>query len=294
MVRIAITGNCQARPLGEAIRRLAMNTEITSTIIVHLAQDEDEALHAEDLRSSDLIFAQRVTDGYPCKFVRLSELRAKYPGKVISFPNLYCSAYNPELTYVKTSKKRPLPGPFGDYHIKTLHDAFLQGSSVNNAVQSHLDPDYNEAVYGLAVEKSLEDLRQREIDTDIQISKWIQQHLWKQRLFFTFNHPCYNLIRELAYRLLVSAAIPILTPVRCPSVQNEPLGRYRCQPNAWIRRKYRFSFSDEPDYIGSAIHFEKCGAHKLGEIKHYSTQEIAECYFLIYDRLLNKLNSTDL
>ncbi|MGB5133799.1 MAG: WcbI family polysaccharide biosynthesis putative acetyltransferase [Prochlorococcaceae cyanobacterium] len=293
MVRIAITGNCQARPLAEAIRRIGINTEITSTIIVHLVQDEDEALHAENLRSSDLIFAQRVTDGYPCKFVRLSALRAKYPGKVLSFPNLYCSSYNPELTYVRTSGKRPLAGPFGDYHIKTLHDAFLKGSSVDNAVQSHLDPDYNEAVYGLAVEKSLEELRQRELDTDIQISEWIQQHLWMQRLFFTFNHPSYRLICELACRLLVSAAIPMLTPAQCPSVQNEPLGRYRCQPNAWIRRQHGFSFSNEPDYIGSAIHFEKDGNHKPGEIQHYSTQEIAECYFLIYDRFLNKLHSSN-
>ena len=75
-MRVAVFGNCQARPLSSALQAAIPDLEVLDVVVVHLAKqaDADQTLAAID--SADLVLAQRVVEDYPTPFVRTGELRS--------------------------------------------------------------------------------------------------------------------------------------------------------------------------------------------------------------------------
>lgn len=288
---IAVVGNCQARPLAQALAALfPTGAEIATVAVVQLLDDADAPEYEPGLDAADWIFAQSVAETYPCSFVRTAVLGQRYAHKLRRWPNLFYHGYNPELVYLRGVQGRPLAGPLGDYHNATLLEAWRRGMSAEQALQMHLDDEYNDLAYRDVPERSLLELARREAGTDVRLTPWIRERRWEQRLFFTFNHPAAALIAETARQLVeATGAAPALPAARGRAP--EPLGAYRPPVNPWVRRSQHCTLEDSRLYAGVEVLEAGGGQVRVGKRRLYEPREIADTFFSVYDRCADMLSA---
>lgn len=200
-MKLVVIGNCQARPLADYIEKLVPSINVTSTPIVHLLKDSDEETYRAYLDEADVIVTQMISDAYPCKFIRTSEIKRLYKNKTHTIVNLYFSGFTPDLFYIRHPEVTTLRGPLGEYHNKTILDGWLLGISQEQVVGWLSDPFYNKQEYGKEDAKSLDELKAREATVDIKIADFIESTRGESRTFFTFNHPSSVLLIEYAKRI---------------------------------------------------------------------------------------------
>ena len=280
--KIAVVGNCQANPLGNVLSVMTDDVQVTKTAIVHLLNSGQEGEYAPAFEDADVILAQRVADTYPCSFVRSAELKAKYGGKVVTWPNLYYAGYNPELMYIRQPSGKPLPGPLGDYHVRTILHAWQAGLKVERCVGLINDYDYNAGAYGQIPARSLEDLRGRESETDVQISDFIEERVGRQRLFFTFNHPTAALLIHVAYLLLRRLELAVVRPIDA-DIAGEPLNQFIAPLNCYSSKALKVTFTYSAAYKGLDLIISNAGKVGSGKRRVFSASEIVEIFFKQYD-----------
>jgi len=290
---LAIVGNCQARPLAQTLSKLVDGgVEISTVAIVHLMKDAEASVHAEALARADWILAQSVADGYPCRFVQTSALRECHGARVLEWPNLFFGGYNPELQYLRGPDRRPLPGPLGDYHNATFLEAWRRGLDVAGALRLNSDDAYNAALYEGSAERALQELARREQATDVSVANWIRERVWKQRLFFTFNHPAQALIRETALQLARRASLPVRDPIPPTPDLAEPLGQYRLPMNPWVWRKHGSTLEERVDAAGVELLEVTPGRVLTGSRRSWTLDELVAAYFRVYDACQDDLRVT--
>ena len=169
-MKVAILANCQARPLATLLTEIQPDIEISSMGIVHLIKDEQEAEYSEALASADVIIAQQVATNYPCQFVTTNRLRETYGDKVMSIVNLYYAGYNPEIMYLRL-QGGTLGGPLGDYHLKSIVQSWGAGIDISDCINNCVSVEYNQALFAGIAEQSLLELKRREAETSISITK---------------------------------------------------------------------------------------------------------------------------
>jgi len=282
-VRVAVFGNCQARPLSSALQAAIPDLEVLDVVVVHLAKqaDADQTLAAID--GADLVLAQRVVDDYPTPFVRTGELRNTFGDRLLVWPNLYYRGYNPELIYLRDAQHRPLQGPFGDYHVSTIHEAWQDRLSVDETVERLKSVDFNREKFAPVPEQSLVELREREQDCDVQISDVVAEQRWQQRLFFTFNHPT-----SAALDALVTRVLALLGTRRETSGEaNEPLGRWRLPLNPWVKEEFGLTFPSRNNFQGSAVTYDGGAPAARGPGVPLNYRQLTREYFKVYDHALS-------
>lgn len=281
--RIAVVGNCQARPLAQTVSAMFEGrAEITTVAVVHLLKDSDASAHTDALDSADWILSQAVADTYPCRFVQTNALRQRHGAKVLTWPNLFFGGYNPELMYVRDKARRPLPGPLGDYHSATVLAAWRAGLGIDKALALNSDNGYNLGLYSGAAERALHELGRREAMTDIRVADWIRERVWTQRLFFTFNHPAQALIAEAARQLCARAGLAAApTPPKAGAA--EPLGQYRLPMNPWVRAIQGATLQDPEECAGVEVLEVAPGRVVTGARRQWPLEEAVAAFYRIYD-----------
>lgn len=295
-IKVAVIGNCQARPIAKIMQSLSSQIEVTTTGIVHLLKNEERSIYEQGLRIADFIFAQRVADDYPCTFVRSDNLKNKWGDKVSVWPNLYYRGYNPELRYLRIFKRQQLRGPLGDYHIQTFLEGWKNHLSVKDTLNLHNSMDYNREKYGRVPEDSLAELREREKDCDIKISSYIEERFRRKRLFFTFNHPTLDLLLLTTRALIDNAGI--YTERIEYFDRFEPLGQLQLPPNPWVVKNYGMDLDDVNVWKGLKVKEIKGNVVITGKSHQFHDEEIVDIFFQIYSankdiiyRFLNSQNS---
>jgi hypothetical protein len=281
LVKIAVVGNCQARPLALAVAQLVPSATISGIAIVHLVNDTQAEEYGSIFTDADIILAQRVVDNYPCTFVRTSNLALAYGEKVVSWPNLYFSGYNPELFYLKGPDRRNATGPLGEYHVREIHQAWMQGKLVGETVALMSDAALHEKHYATAADESISELAKREEQTDVKISDWVLERRWQKQLFFTFNHPSNLAILKTARLLLKRAEVSMSESNALVIAKKEALGKILCPINPYIKSKYSLAFQQSDRYKGQAINYA-AGTLVLGESKLYNLKDLVETFFAVY------------
>ncbi|WP_183098443.1 WcbI family polysaccharide biosynthesis putative acetyltransferase [Nocardioides pelophilus] len=285
-VRIGMLGNCQAGPLSQILQATLPDVVVERVVTVHLAKDEDRAEAHETFRDCDLILAQRVADNYPCTFVRNNELKGAFGSKVIVWPNLYYRGYNPELVYVKDAVTGgPLPSPLGNFHSRTVHDAWVEGVPATEAAERHSSIDFNRERYARVPDESLKELREREADCDVVISDWVAEHRWDRQIFFTFNHPTRAALAELVRRVIDSSGLlhDGLTHEVSVSGPPEPLGRYRLPLNPWIHHDLATGLESVPTFQGNEVAFIDGVPQAEKAVAHLPLSSFVETSYRVYD-----------
>lgn len=279
--RIILIGNCQAAPLGKALAALSPSLQVSPPLIVHLARPADEARWQPALAEADLLLTQPVQDGYGCAFVATRQLRQCYGDKVVVIPNLYNKAYFPDACHLAAANGRRLKGPLGDYQDAWAYEAWRAGLSVDQALARLADDDFQHERHAQATEAALAEEARREQHTDIRISDWIAEHLWRQRLFMTFNHPSRALLHQLALRIAAHCRWPVPDPEAWRQGPREPLGGIVLGLSPWVVRRRALAFPPEVDSLGQSV---QLGPEiVLGEAQHYTPQTLFETFYRVFD-----------
>ena len=164
----------------------------------------------------------------------------------ISFPSLYFSGYNPELTYLRNRKNQHLNDGFVDYHDKRVVKLFLEGRSDEEVKHSfHRLQPVREDVESV-LEETLAELRrrEREQELDIGVADFVEQNFARERLFYTYNHPANAVLYEVVRQFLDKVGYD---DVVVPRIEQELL-RYDYFPIAPSVRKYLgLQFSDDAE-----------------------------------------------
>ena len=199
--RIAIVGNCQARPLAEMLARAVKGLDLPEPIIIHLARPEEAAAHHALLDSADHVLTQLVADNYPVEHLRTELLRARFGERLTVWPNVFFRGQNPDLVYVTHASGR-LVSPMGHYHSRAVYTAWREGVPLDALrEEDYASRSREPAEFLSAVERSFEDLRTRERETDVGIADEIARRWRSEPLFHTFNHPSATLLAELSRRV---------------------------------------------------------------------------------------------
>ncbi len=285
-MKIAVIGNCQARPLAELLHELVPDLQVLKVSVVHLLTDADADEHMPAYHEADLIVAQLVASTYPCSFVRTDQLKSEFSGKLIVWPNLYYAGYNPELRYLRGDGRRPVKGPLGDYHLQPIVDAWRAGDSADVAASRLLDVAYSQSRYHDVPDRSIVELRGREERCDVALSAWITERRWIEQLFFTFNHPTRRTLTEAARRL-IGLAIGEAPPNAgiASDIRVEPLGQFRVPVNPWIRDVFKPTFAGSDSYVGVHLAWDG-GAPRVTGKAEYQLPELVSEFYSAYEHQL--------
>jgi hypothetical protein len=276
-MKVAIVGNCQARPLGRYLSLLKPEIEIVATPIVHLLKEHERDDCLRSLEQADFIISQNIADSYPCSFIRTSLLKQQFGDKVNTILNLYFSGYTPDLLYIRHPTVGTLRGPLGEYHSKTILDGWLLGIDPKQVVNWLSDPFYNQQEYAEQQSISLAELKDRELSVDIKITDFIQHNLLKQRLFFTFNHPCALVLTEYAQRILeykIGERGDLTKCLKLPEQLDQIIPKL-AMPVAELN-------GNSDKHKGQAVTNVVGPDVSISEAKYYTDIELVECFYHIY------------
>ncbi len=202
-MKLVVLGNCQARPVAEALQRTCDSVLLLDVVVVHLCNSNDSIEHNVLYEQADVILAQKVADSYPVPHVSTRYLKENYAGKIVTWPNAFFHGQNPDLYYVTGSNGRRLIGPTDAYHSRAILDLWKAGTPTTEISEESFLSDVCTAQDLLQrAEKSFQDLEARESGVDIQIGDYILEN-WRDRaLFHTFNHPNKYTMGELCKRII--------------------------------------------------------------------------------------------
>jgi len=282
--KVVVIGNCQARPIAQILTLLNPDIAVIAVAVVHLLKSEQVNEYLPYFEKADLIISQLIADNYRCDFIRTGTLRNAYGNKLITIINLYYSGYNPELIYIRNTPAGTLKSPLWEYHSKTFLDSWKEGIEVEETVSRYFDREYNEK-YAEIILSSMEELKRRELLSDIQITDVIENDLYRERLFFTFNHPCMSLMMRMCMRILDRAMIEIVNAGEIFSGK-EALDKITMPVNLYAKDFLHIEFNDFNDFKGVDCDVQADGKIALSKTRNYSVREIVGKYFEIYDKNL--------
>ena len=207
-IQIAIAGNCQYWPLFQYLESLLPSAQLIPGPSVHLATAEQVSAFHESLRSVDVLLMHRVKPGYRDNIGLDNKTLWTYlsaGARQLVLPNLHYEGHHPWIGYALDPEGRLTQvesmSPLGHYHDFLAMQAALRGLSAEVILEHPLHPDLADQIrqnhHG-----SLQQLRKREVDCDVEISSWIEQHHRHMPVAHTCNHPTRAPLHALLLRVL--------------------------------------------------------------------------------------------
>ncbi|GGX70622.1 hypothetical protein GCM10007385_44600 [Tateyamaria omphalii] len=265
-MKALVIGNCQARPLTQLVAR-ATDAQMLEPIVLHLAKDGDQDVHAARMAEADIIFAQQTAENFARPWLRSNVVRANHPF-VFVWPNIFWAGQQPFLRYMTHTTGGRMMGPLEALHdVRIYHDWLAQEGLITDR-QSEFDSAYVARIR----EMSLAELQRREATCDVAITDVLGSYVDNRRLFFTFNHPTAFVLAKVASRLLKVSGFSS-TQVEEPP--DEPLGRY-VVPSLW---------PDKPDHMqGDGYTLESGGqvSRRPGPPVRYNDQKLLAAFHEVY------------
>lgn len=170
--------------------------------------------YKEQLRNCDIFIYQPINQKGYGGFNTIDEGIFQYLKKgviKISFPYIY----NNSLWDLKKILTRDNQSAIWKLNggIKTRIWEINNKEVIENIIEKNPDISLNKLIemyktnkidfkYKERYEKSLNILKEKEKDCDVKVSDYIEENIYKKRLFFTFNHPCNSVIIHCVNQIL--------------------------------------------------------------------------------------------
>lgn len=196
-MKLAIIGNCQARPLGRLLSAASSMVEIIDVPPVHTIPKSELEHWAEYVAAADCVIHQPLSDVFGA--LASHRLKEQLGDKTISFPSIYFAGTLPQLIYLRKPTGGSLQGPLGDYHDIRILNGFLRGltpEACARDLESTVFPAHQH--YTTCVSESIE----REEKLDIRIMDEILERVQTTQTMFSFNHPDNNILWSVTKKLL--------------------------------------------------------------------------------------------
>lgn len=209
MKKCVTYANCQKSTINAYLRKSSEFSSRFQIVDVPPVQVCDqEAGIDEYLQDCDVFIYQNISDAYGDKLSTDNILKSLPLGcQTIAIPNAYFTGYFPQ--HISSAIQKPnskcttLPSgkfPYGDRNIDDLIKQQLPLNEIKKLLCS-LD-FYTLDFLILNIEKSLDELRRRELHCDLKISDFVADFYQNNYLFYTVNHPSHNISRCIAKRIL--------------------------------------------------------------------------------------------
>lgn len=276
-MRILVTGNCQARPLGDIIKSTT-GFQIEDPIILHLSKEEDREEHQGRIASADIILAQNTSENFSPAHLRSSRIKAEHENKTIIWPNLFYVGQQPTIRYLTAIGAGRIFGPLEAYHSIDILYAWANDRGVAQVI----DLVTAEDVINLP-KQSFDEFVDREKKCDIQVSDLIAENLNDRPLFFVFNHPTEWLLTRMAERIVKCAFG--LSQRYHELAFGEPLNRV-VVPSIWA--------PSLAPYRGVEVDLLDSQQIKIGSARHYDHDALTARFYQVYDHFEERLSTSKL
>lgn len=205
---IAVAGNCQFWPLYLYLGQVLPNACLHAGPTVHLATPEQvEAFHRL-LPSVDTLLIHRIQPGYRNDIGLDNQTLGQQlsdGAQQLVLPSVHYEGHHPWIGYVHDPEGRlaeiESSSPLGAYHDFLAMQAAIHDVSAADILARPLHADLAGEIREHH-QASLEQLRQREADCQVEISSWIEQHHRMVPIVHTINHPTPTTLRALLLRVL--------------------------------------------------------------------------------------------
>ncbi|MEG3766279.1 WcbI family polysaccharide biosynthesis putative acetyltransferase [Alteromonas sp. 14N.309.X.WAT.G.H12] len=231
--KFSVFGNCQADPLGlilqsnENFKKEYEFIRFAKPAFALRAEDIDQTMAL--LSEIDVLITQNVSEKFGVFSTRNLIANLKPGARVIRIPNVYFSGYTPEISYFRAAGAQVTS--FCDYHDVNFLKFYFENkkTAVERSVEAyHDDTFYSEDYLLTNAEKSLQELRSRELACDVSISDFIQTHWRSEVLFYSMNHPNRRVLTHLASKILSALEMPdIVFPGKFEHLSNTQLPLYQ-------------------------------------------------------------------
>lgn len=207
--RILVIGNCQGVAIGQAMKYLLPQAEVTSIPVHHVRRRFPRMADLVALgQRHDVVFANGFTmpfrDGGTFETLRAAT-------RLFAMPPIVFSAFHPDLVYVGqhdvADNRGIVFGPMGSYHSALILFAYLEGYAVEAALRL-FDAEVYEALGYFGMWGASSDLLQslgRDAGYDLAgpLARWTRRGCFMH----STNHPKMFVAADLARGLLDKAGI---------------------------------------------------------------------------------------
>ena len=275
--KVIFLGNCQAQAFESLSAYLGLKIEVIGVPPIWLLNGNDRDNLLRKFEEADFIFSQRLSDTYPFELLRNAALREAYGSKVVVWPNIYFDGYFPGIRYLYNQSGK-VTGPLSDYHFQWIMDGWRMERSIEETVGVVCDfskwsgePDF--------VERSLNELRDREKVVDVTISDYVRDNFRTKKLFYTMNHPKTVVLAEMLKRIVTSVGL------ECKPEHLEGYAYHLQQINLpafpIFQQRYMAVFKEEDVFKGVTADQENEGLETKPAFYDYVS--LVERFYRIYD-----------
>lgn len=192
--------NCTHRSISEALRKSAVFEEVQSAELYSLSVEDREGL-ASTLDTFDFVLT--VEHGASFGPLATAAVRERMGDKVFSLPTPFFSGTIPDMAYlIYQNNLARSEAVMGDYHSALILAECCAGYSEGEIVSRYLSGRSFERLDVQGIwEDSLNELKAREVSTEIALSPYIEAAAKDGSLadqFLSFNHPTEGLINYVA------------------------------------------------------------------------------------------------
>ncbi len=246
-----VYGNCQADAIKIYFNRIPefiAAYEIIDLKPIHNLTKNDIPKISIVSKNLDLFIYQPISDNYK----GLPELSTKHilsnlpkSCQTISFPVSYFKGYSPETFNLKSLQGKTITSPYSYFNLNFLHDQYFDKPIKESYSNILNDAFYSKEFVLDNLKKTLDNLKNRESNLDIKLTKFILENYRKEKLFHTFNHPNSTLLHYVCKSIL-----KLIVDVREESFDELPkklrelemLGRNRFPTYASVASHLNFEF----------------------------------------------------
>jgi hypothetical protein len=203
-MKFTVIANCQSGPMANLLMALAPQLKLVKIMPIHLLKTEDRDEFDRAIADVEIVIHQPISSNF--REFAIDAVKERFPYKCyLSFPSLYFLGYSPWSMYLRKPTGGTLKGPIGDYHDERVVNAFINGLSVQEAIQrlaiEPLDTSF--------VDKELAKLEQREIGLDVCSVDYLSEHYRDRKLFYVMNHPSNEVMIHVCLQLLDKLGIVV-------------------------------------------------------------------------------------
>lgn len=201
---IIVLGNCTHWSIGEALRESGFFGAVSSAVLFSMTADERDKL-AEQIDDFDIVVS--LEHGNWVGPLATSVLRSRLGEKLITLPTPFFSGIHPDMAYLKYGGEiARCAAVMGDYHSALILEEVKSGFSTEDIVRRYVSGESFGRLDVVGIwNDSLAELKEREKNTDIKLSDFIEQSAENGSIeaqFLSFNHPTEGLINHIASQVI--------------------------------------------------------------------------------------------
>lgn len=202
---VIVLANCTHASLSLALRKSGLFSRVDSAELYSMSRDAMGAF-ADKLSEYDHI----LTIEHGANFGPLAtvDLRNRYADKLISLPTPFFSGLAPDMAYLRYDQDiARTEAVLGDYHSGLILEEIRAGFSKADIISRYVSGrSFERLDVGGVWADNINELKAREIKTDISISTYIESCAAAGILsgqFLSFNHPTEGLINHIAQEFIL-------------------------------------------------------------------------------------------